>query len=227
MFSPKRVLLITNWKKENRKRLHISWKNPNIKEKKEIALKKVSLIMRFLFSGGSWLLFCAGFSFCRWVNCACEKSIYFSPIISFSVPSAEIPSSCSAWSPEYSCFYPVFFAVHFVFDVLVWFDLWVVWFGQVFWVKFWMLVITAFWGRRLFQRCVLEFLLVPQGSSPEKVIHKIMPLAQPSMRNTVKLVSNIILFPSDKNKNTAPLSWNSSRIKRIIRSTVAAETLSL
>ena len=36
-----------------------------------------------------------------------------------------------------------------------------------------------------------------------------------------------IIFLSDFNQNCSPIAWNSSRIKRVVRSTLAAETLSL
>ena len=36
-----------------------------------------------------------------------------------------------------------------------------------------------------------------------------------------------IIFLTDDKSNTCPLYWNSSKIKRVVRSTIAAETLSL
>ena len=46
-----------------------------------------------------------------------KSQLIFNPIISFNVPPAGIPSSCFFCWPEYSCLYPVFVAVRFVFDV--------------------------------------------------------------------------------------------------------------
>ena len=89
-----------------------------------------------------------------------KSQLIFNPIISFNVPPAGIPSSCFFCWSEYSCLYPVFVAASFCIRC-VWFDLWVDWFGQVLWLKFWMLVSTSFYGR-LFQRWVLELLLVLQ-----------------------------------------------------------------
>ena len=36
-----------------------------------------------------------------------------------------------------------------------------------------------------------------------------------------------IIFPTDNGKNCCPLIWNSSKFKRVVRSTLAAEVLAL
>ena len=58
---------------------------------------------------------------------------------------------------------------------------------------------------------------------------KLQLFADASFNNLPKggsQAGQIILLKDDKN-NTCPLYWNSSKIKRVVRSTIAAETLPL
>ncbi len=45
--------------------------------------------------------------------------------------------------------------------------------------------------------------------------------------NGVDSCGGHIIFLSDKNDRSAPIAWHSGKVKRIVRSTLAAETVSL